>query len=81
MGEVMIMQVRGPKSGFRRTINFRRILRQNMTQAEKYFWSKTANRQFCNLKFRKQHGVGQYIVDFFCSEKKLIVEYRWRQSC
>ncbi len=45
-----------------------------MTSAEKLFWSKVANRQFKNLKFRKQHGIGQYIVDFYCPEQKLIIE-------
>ena len=60
------MQVRGPKSGFRKTINFRRELRRNPTPAEKLFWSNVANRQFNNLKFRKQHGIGPYIVDFYC---------------
>ncbi|OGE77979.1 MAG: hypothetical protein A2751_01915 [Candidatus Doudnabacteria bacterium RIFCSPHIGHO2_01_FULL_46_14] len=45
-----------------------------MTPAEKLFWSKIANRQFSNLKFRKQHGIGNYIVDFYCPEKKLIIE-------
>jgi very-short-patch-repair endonuclease len=68
------MQVRGPKSGFRRTIDFRRKLRKEMTAAEKLFWSKVAHRQFKNLKFRKQHGIGQYIVDFYCPEQKLIIE-------
>lgn len=68
------MQVRGPKSGFRKTIPLRRRLRHNPTPAEKLFWSKVAGRQFENLKFRKQHGIGHYIVDFYCPAKKLIVE-------
>lgn len=45
-----------------------------MTPAEKLFWSKVANREFQNLKFRKQHGIANYIVDFYCPEKKLIIE-------
>ncbi len=45
-----------------------------MTSAEKLFWSKVAQRQFANLKFRKQHGIGNYIVDFYCPGKKLIIE-------
>ena len=68
------MKVRGPKSGFRKTIIYRRELRHNTTPAEKLFWSKVANRAFQNLKFRKQHGIGPYVVDFYCAEKKLIVE-------
>jgi len=72
-GEVLVNS-RGPKSGFRKTILLRRQLRKNTTEAEKIFWSKVARRQFYNLKFRKQHGIGNYIVDFYCSEKKFIVE-------
>ncbi len=68
------MNIRGPKSGFRRTIPLRRQLRRNTTVAEKIFWTKVARRQFYNLKFRKQHGIGNYIVDFYCPEKKLIIE-------
>ena|SRR3989338_5262248 len=68
------MQIRGPKSGFRKTIPYRRKLRRDLTPAEKLFWSKVSNRQFYNLKFRKQHGVANYIVDFYCPEKKLIIE-------
>lgn len=68
------MQVRGPKSGFRKTITFRRELRHNFTPAEILFWSKIAGKQFLNLKFRKQHGIGPYVVDFYCPQKKLIIE-------
>jgi len=68
------MEVRGPKSGFRYTISYRRKLRKDLTSAEKLFWSKVAHKQFFNLKFRKQHGIGPYIVDFYCSEKALVVE-------
>lgn len=68
------MQVRGPKSGFRKTISARQKLRRDLTPAERIFWSKVASKQFLNLKFRKQHGIGNYIVDFYSPEKKLIVE-------
>lgn len=69
-----MVQVRGPKSGFRKTIISRRMLRHNLTPAEKLLWSKVANRYFFGLKFRKQHGIGDYIVDFYCSEKSLVIE-------
>lgn len=68
------MQTRGPKSGFRKTLSLRRILRHNLTPAEKLFWTMVSNKKFYNLKFRKQHGIGNYIVDFYCSEKQLIIE-------
>ena len=68
------MQVRGPKSGFRKTIKLRRKSRRNPTPAEKKFWAIVANGQFHNLKFRKQHGIGNYIVDFCYPAEKLIIE-------
>ena len=68
------MIVRGPKSGFHKTIPLRRNLRRESTLAERLFWSKVASQQFLSLKFRRQHGIGNFIVDFYCPEKKLIVE-------
>ncbi len=68
------MRVRGAKSGFRRTIPLRRGLRQRQTFAEQRFWTRVSNRQFFNLKFRRQHGIGPYIVDFYCPARKLVVE-------
>ena len=65
---------RGPKSGSSKTTSLRRKLRHDMTPAEKLFWSKVGGKQFYNLKFRRQHSIGNYIVDFYCPERKLIVE-------
>ena len=70
----MKMRVRGPKSGFRKTIPLRRDLRHNTTFAEQIFWPRVAGQQFAGLKFRRQHGIGNSIVDFYCPGKKLIVE-------
>ncbi len=52
-----------------------RELRQNQTQAEEIFWQLVRNRKFLNLKFRRQHQIGHYITDFYCDEKRLIVEF------
>lgn len=65
---------RGPKSGSSKTVPLRRKLRQDMTSAEKLFWAKVASRQLHNLKFRRQHAIGNYIVDFYCPERKLVIE-------
>ncbi len=51
-----------------------RNLRTYQTDAEKLLWSHIRNRQFLNLKFRRQHPVPPYIVDFFCEEHGLIIE-------
>jgi len=45
-----------------------------MTDAEKKLWSNLRNGQLKGLKFRRQHVIGQYIVDFICFEKKIVIE-------
>ena len=45
-----------------------------MTQAEQLLWQKLRARRLCGLKFRRQHPLGPYIVDFYCSEKRLVIE-------
>jgi len=60
-----------------------RTLRKNMTEAETKLWQYLRNRKFHNLKFLRQHpmiyqvtqqGPAYYIPDFYCSEKKVIIE-------
>lgn len=38
------------------------------------FWAKVARRAFYNLKFRRQRGIGNYIVDFYCPAYNLAIE-------
>jgi very-short-patch-repair endonuclease len=45
-----------------------------MTGPEKYLWSQLRARQFYGFKFRRQHGIGSYIVDFCCPEQSLVIE-------
>ena len=51
-----------------------RSLRSNQTEAEKLLWSKLRNRQFMNLKFRRQVAIENYVADFVCFERGLIIE-------
>ena len=51
-----------------------KILRKNMTNAERILWQRLRNRQLGGFKFRRQKPMGPYIVDFVCLEKKIIVE-------
>jgi len=51
-----------------------RELRKNQTPAEELLWQLLRNRQLANLKFRRQHQIGDYITDFYCDERKLVVE-------
>jgi very-short-patch-repair endonuclease len=45
-----------------------------MTGPETRLWSRLRARQFQGLKFRRQHGIGPYIVDFYCPEQSLVIE-------
>ena len=51
-----------------------RILRKNMTDAERAIWQSVRNRQLGGFKFRRQKPIGPFIVDFVCVEKKIIIE-------
>ena len=53
---------------------FRTELRSNLTPAEARMWSILKNSKLDGRKFRRQHSVGHYILDFFCSSEKLAVE-------
>jgi very-short-patch-repair endonuclease len=49
-------------------------LRKSATIPEKILWSALRARQLGGLKFRRQHPIEPYVVDFYCAEAKLIVE-------
>jgi len=51
-----------------------RQLRKNMTEAELTLWSHLRLRQLKGCKFRRQQRIGNYIADFVCFEKRLIIE-------
>ena len=51
----------------------RQDLRNNMTEPEKRLWSILKNKQL-GVKFRRQHSINHYIVDFYSPEIKLIIE-------
>jgi len=53
--------------------NKRKYLRNNSTKAEIMLWKELKGSK-TGLKFRRQHGINNYIVDFYCSEKRLIIE-------
>ena len=55
-------------------LDIRRALRANSTPAEEVLWEEIRNRKLNGLKFKRQHSIGIYIVDFYCASKRLIVE-------
>ena len=51
-----------------------RVLRKNMTDAERRLWSRVRRKQLKDFQFYRQKNIGDYIVDFYCPAAKLIVE-------
>jgi very-short-patch-repair endonuclease len=49
-------------------------LRRNMTSAERKLWAALRDRQLEGIKFRRQHPLGPYVLDFFCEAHKLVIE-------
>ncbi|MBG0859262.1 MAG: endonuclease domain-containing protein [Bacteroidales bacterium] len=50
------------------------LLRRNMTLSELILWKKLKNRDIFKVKFRRQHPIDIFIVDFYCHELKLVIE-------
>jgi very-short-patch-repair endonuclease len=51
-----------------------REMRGSMTDAEVLLWKLLRNRRVADAKFRRQHPMGRYILDFYCAEKNLCIE-------
>lgn len=51
-----------------------RRLRRVQTETEALLWGALRNRQLAGLKFRRQHAIGRYVVDFFRDDARLVVE-------
>jgi len=49
-------------------------LRKSMTEAEIILWKHLKNNKLNGLKFRRQHPLDIFIADFYCHQKKLIIE-------
>jgi very-short-patch-repair endonuclease len=49
-------------------------LRRTATQPEQLLWSILCRRQLGGFKFRRQHPIEPYIVDYYCASAKLIIE-------
>jgi Uncharacterized protein conserved in bacteria len=58
----------------RMNVDRARELRRAMTDTEQKLWYRLRNRQLSGCKFRRQHEIDQYIVDFVCTEARLIIE-------
>ena len=49
-------------------------LRKNLTEAEKSLWTKLKGNQINGLRFKRQHPIGKFIVDFYCHKASLVIE-------
>jgi very-short-patch-repair endonuclease len=56
-----------------------RSMRHAPTRSEGRLWTWLRNREFHDVKFRRQVAIGRYIVDFYCPELKLAIEIDGRQ--
>ena len=53
---------------------FRKTLRKNLTPAEAKLWTMLKGKQLQGRKFRRQHSVANYILDFYCPAENLAIE-------
>jgi very-short-patch-repair endonuclease len=51
-----------------------RKLRNEMTDAERFFWGKIRKKQLNGYQFYRQKNIGNYIVDFYCPSARLVIE-------
>jgi very-short-patch-repair endonuclease len=49
-------------------------MRREPTPAEQKLWQKLRHKQLLGFKFRRQHVIDRFIVDFYCREARLVVE-------
>ena len=54
--------------------DLRRRLRKDPTPAEDMLWQALRNRKLNGEKFTRQHSIGAYVTDFYCSKHKLAIE-------
>jgi type I restriction enzyme M protein len=51
-----------------------RLLRKKATEPERILWRHLRNRNFTGYKFRRQHPLDDYVLDFYCPAAKLAIE-------
>ncbi len=51
-----------------------KLLRENLTETEKMIWQELRGNKILGLRFKSQHPMDTYIVDFYCHQIKLVIE-------
>ncbi|GAB3806838.1 hypothetical protein GCM10028819_42980 [Spirosoma humi] len=54
--------------------SIRKELRNGATEAEKVLWQRLKGGQLTGLKFRRQHSIGLFVLDFYCPSERLAIE-------
>ena len=72
-GEVE-MAMKHPRLGLKSLIPRKRELRKVATQAEQVLWRYLRAKRLKGYKFRRQHGIGPYIVDFCAPHEGIVIE-------
>ncbi len=57
-----------------KTNNFADSFRKNISPIEQIFWYRVRGRRLGGYKIRRQQSIGHYVVDFYCAEKKVVIE-------
>jgi very-short-patch-repair endonuclease len=68
------MEVKNQINNLKYLKETRQTLRNNATKAEQFLWNFLKGKQLKNTKFRRQHSVGNFIIDFYCAEKRIAIE-------
>jgi very-short-patch-repair endonuclease len=51
-----------------------RVLRGNTTESERLLWEKIGGNQLSGFRFKRQHPIAHFIVDFYCHKARLVIE-------
>jgi very-short-patch-repair endonuclease len=61
--------------GYRKHLKpFAQSLRKKLTQAEAFLWNRLRGKQILDCQFYRQKPLGNYIVDFYCAQARLVIE-------
>lgn len=50
------------------------ILRKYQTESESILWEELKNKKLGGIKFRRQHPIKRFVIDFYCHSAKLVIE-------
>jgi very-short-patch-repair endonuclease len=63
-----------PKDLYDKTKRLAREMRAQQTAAEQHLWRRIRKEQVLGFKFRRQHTIDRFIVDFYCTKTHLVIE-------